>query len=148
MLLIALLSNLVNMESGTSGVMGTTATVARLDAMCFVSLEPGGREGGREGGRGGRKERETERKVYTCTNRRVRKEKKRCSKEREAKRYLLHTQVERRVSTHTLTGDIGVGVGGETIVASQDPLSQHVDQPRHHLTQRQHLLFSPTSLTH
>ena len=42
MLLMALHSTDVNIERGTSGVMGTTATVARLDAMCFlVSLEPG-----------------------------------------------------------------------------------------------------------
>ena len=41
MLLTALHSTEVNMERGTSGVMGTTATVARLEAMCFlVSLEP------------------------------------------------------------------------------------------------------------
>ena len=41
MLLTALQSTAENMERGTSGVMGTTATVARLDAMCFlVSLEP------------------------------------------------------------------------------------------------------------
>ena len=49
MLLMALQSNDVNMETGTSGVMGTTATVARFDAMCFlVSWEPA-EEGGGEG---------------------------------------------------------------------------------------------------
>ena len=41
MLLIVLTSIEVNIERGTSGVMGTTATVARFDAMCFlVSFEP------------------------------------------------------------------------------------------------------------
>lgn len=45
MLLMALHSTEVNIDRGTSGVMGTTATVARLDAMCFfVSLEPDMRE--------------------------------------------------------------------------------------------------------
>ena len=46
MLLIALQRTEVNIERGTSAVMGTTATVARLEAMCFlVSFEP---EGGRQ----------------------------------------------------------------------------------------------------
>ena len=41
-LLTVLQSTEVNIERGTSGVMGTTATVARLEAICFfVSLEPG-----------------------------------------------------------------------------------------------------------
>ena len=41
MLLMALHSSDVNIERGTSGVIGTTVTVARLDAMCFlVSLGP------------------------------------------------------------------------------------------------------------
>ena len=51
MLLMALQRTDVNMERGTSAVMGTTATVARLEAMCFlVSFEP---EGGGQGGGGG-----------------------------------------------------------------------------------------------
>ena len=49
MLLIVLTNIEVNMERGTSGVMGTTATVARFDAMCFlVSFEPVIRERERE----------------------------------------------------------------------------------------------------
>ena len=49
MLLMALPSTEVNMERGTSGVVGTTATVAKLDAICFlVSFEPGERKEERE----------------------------------------------------------------------------------------------------
>ena len=41
MALMALHSSLVKWERGTSVVMGTTATVARLDVMCFLmSVEP------------------------------------------------------------------------------------------------------------
>ena len=56
-MLIALQSSLVKWERGTSEVMDTTATVARLEAMCFfMSLEdrePGGKRCGGEGGEGG-----------------------------------------------------------------------------------------------
>ena len=59
--LIALQSSLVKWERGMSEVMDTTATVARLEAMCFlVSLEdsePRGK-GGERGGGGGGEERE------------------------------------------------------------------------------------------
>ena len=57
MVLIALQSSLVKWERGMSEVMATTATVARLEAMCFlVSVEDTECESG--GGGGGERRRE------------------------------------------------------------------------------------------